>query len=82
MPASFNGPAGNCDMMTNWMHANDTLQQLFLARMIILAAAIGMGIIVFAIGAVVVRCFDAARLWSGQHKYSGVVVCRRQRAVN
>ena len=66
-------------MMTNWMHANDTLQQLFLARMIILAAAIGMGVIVFGLGALIVRCLDAARrrsLWSGQRRYSGVVVCR------
>ena len=48
-------------MMTNWMHANDTLQQLFLARMIILAAAIGMGVIVFGLGAVIVRCVAWAR---------------------
>jgi len=63
-------------MMTNWMHANDTLQQLFLARMIILAAAIGMGVTVFGLGALVVRCVEAARLWSGQRRYSGVAVCR------
>ena len=63
-------------MMTNWMHANDTLQQLFLARMIILAAAIGMGVIVFGLGALIVRCVDAARLWSGQRRYGAVVVCR------
>jgi hypothetical protein len=63
-------------MMTNWMHANDTLQQLFLARMIILAAAIGMGVVVFGLGAVIVRCVDAARVWSGQRRYSDVVVCR------
>jgi hypothetical protein len=69
-------------MMTNWMQASDTLQQLFLARMIILAAAIGMGIIVFGVGAAVVRFIDAARLWSGQRRYSGVVVLRRQRAMN
>jgi hypothetical protein len=58
------------------------LQQLYLARMIILAAAIGMGIIVFGVGAAVVRFIDAARLWSGQRRYSGVVVLRRQRAMN
>jgi hypothetical protein len=69
-------------MMTNWLHANDSLQQLYLARMIILAAAIGMGIIVFGVGAAVVRFIDAARLWSGQRRYSGVVVLRRQRAMN
>jgi hypothetical protein len=63
-------------MMTNWMHANDTLQQLFLARMIILAAAIGMGVIVFGLGALIARCLDAARLWSAQRRYSGVVACR------
>jgi hypothetical protein len=69
-------------MMTNWLHANDSLQQLYLARMTILAAAIGMGIIVFGVGAAVVRFIDAARLWSGQRRYSGVVVPRRQRAMN
>lgn len=82
MPASFNGPAGDCDMMTNWMHANDTFQQLFLARMIVLAAAIAMGIIVFGIGAAVVRRVEAARRSSGQRMHGGAVLLRRQRAVN
>jgi len=81
MPASFNGPAGDCDMMTNWMHANDTLQQLFLARMIVLAAAIGMGIIVFGLGAAAEHGLATAKLWLGRRAQSGRVD-RYQRAVN
>jgi hypothetical protein len=69
-------------MMTLWMHANDTFQQMFLARMIVLAAAIGMGIAVFGLGAAVVRGVEAVRLRLGQRAYSGVAVRRYQRAVN
>jgi hypothetical protein len=53
-------------MMTNWVHANDSMQALFLARILILAAAIGLGILVFGLGALVVRGLDAARLWSAR----------------
>jgi hypothetical protein len=55
---------------TTWIHPNDTLQQMFLARMLILAAAIGMGIIVFGVGAIVVRCAAAARLRFGRRTES------------
>ena len=33
-------------------------------------------------GAMFLRFIDAAGLWSGQRRYSGVVVLRRQRAMN
>ena len=69
-------------MLTNWINANDTLQQLFLARMLILAAAIGMGVAVFGIGAIVVRCVEAARLRFGRRTPSVVGVRGYQRAVN
>ena len=71
-------------MITNWihLHADDTLAQLFLARMIILAAAIAMGVAVFGLGALVVRGLDAARLSSARRAYGGVGVLRRQRAMN
>ena len=69
-------------MMTNWMHASDTWHQLFLARMLVLAGAIGMGVVVFGLGAVVVRGLAAARLWLGQRTPGGSGVRRYQRAVN
>jgi hypothetical protein len=69
-------------MMTLWMHATDSLPQMFLARMIVLAAAIGMAILVFGLGAAVVRGVEAVKLRFGRRAYSGAVVRRYQRAVN
>ena len=69
-------------MITMWMHNGDPLWPLFLARILILAAAIGMGILVFGLGALVVRGLDAARLSSARRAYGGVGVLRRQRAMN
>ncbi len=68
--------------MTMWIHATDSLQMMFLARMIILAAAIGMAVLVFGLGAAVVRWVEAAKQRSGQRTYSGVDVRRVQRAAN
>lgn len=69
-------------MITNWihLHANDTLAQLFLARMIILAAAIAMGVAVFGLGAVIVRCVDAARLRLARRRRGHAGAIRRGRA--
>ena len=69
-------------MITMWMHNGDPLWPLFLARILILAAAIGMGILVFGLGALVVRGLDSARLSSARRAYGGVGVLRRQRAMN
>ena len=57
-------------MMTLWMHDGDPLWPLFLARIIVLVAAIGMGVIFFGLGAIVVRCVAAAKLWFGKRARS------------
>ena len=67
--------------MTMWMHATDSLQMMFLARMLVLAAAIGLAVLVFGLGAAIVRWVDAARLRPGRRAY-GAAVRRVQRAAN
>jgi hypothetical protein len=69
-------------MFATWMHNGDPLWPLFVARILILAAAIGMGALVFGLGALVVRGLDAARVWSARRSYGGVGLLRRQRAMN
>ncbi len=68
--------------MTMWTHATDSLQMMFLARMIVLAAAIGMAVLVFGLGAAIVRRVEAAKPRSSRRVNSGVDVRRVQRAVN
>jgi hypothetical protein len=69
-------------MMTLWMHNGDPLWPLFLARIIVLVAAIGMGVIFFGLGAIVVRCVAAAKLWFGKRARNNCGASQRQRAVN
>ena len=68
--------------MTMWMHNGDPMWALFLARILVLAAAIGMGVLVFGLGALVVHGLAAARQWSARRSYGSLGVLRRQRAVN
>lgn len=69
-------------MMALWMHDGDPLWPLFLARIIVLVAAIGLGVIFFGLGAIVVRCVAAAKRWFGQRARSSRGASQRQRAVN
>ena len=69
-------------MMTTWMHNGDPLWPLFLARIIVLVAAIGMGVIFFGLGAIVVRCVAAAKRWFEQRARSSRGASQRQRAAN
>ena len=65
-----------------WMHNGDPMWALFLARILILVAAIGMGVLVFGLAAIVLRGLAAARQWSARRSFVSLGVLRRQRAVN
>ena len=68
-------------MMTVWMHDSDPLWPLFLARMIVLAAAVGMGSALI-VGALAVRRLIEAWLWFGQRRCNSGDMSARQRAMN